>query len=69
MYHIMFQVYNIMIHNFYRLCFIYCYYKILTVFSVLYNIPFYLIYFILFLAVPRGMWDLSSLTRDRTFAP
>ena len=23
----------------------------------------------LFLAMPQGMWDLSSLTRDRTHAP
>ena len=23
----------------------------------------------LFLAMPRGMWDLSSLTRDRTLIP
>ena len=34
----MFQVYNIVIHNFKRLYSIYSYYKILTIFPVLYNI-------------------------------
>ena len=34
----MFQVYNIVIHNFLRLYSIYSYHKILAVFPVLYNI-------------------------------
>ena len=32
-------------------------------------LSFFRSFFCLFLAVPRGMWDLSSLTRDRTHAP
>ena len=28
-----------------------------------------IIIFFLFLAVPHGMWDLTSLTRDWTYAP
>ena len=35
--------------------------------AVLYSRSLLVIYFIL--AVPRGMWDLSSLTRDRTCVP
>ena len=30
---------------------------------------FCFVLFFSFLAVPRGMWDLSPLTRDRTHAP
>ena len=29
----------------------------------------YIFFFFFFLAAPHGMWDLSSLTRDRTHAP
>ena len=34
----MFQVYNIAVHNFLRLCSIYGYFKILAIFPVLYSV-------------------------------
>ena len=29
----------------------------------------FLVFFVFFLAIPNGMWDLSSLTKDQTCAP
>ena len=57
------------IDNSILLIFFFLTYNIVLVSGIQYNgLILYIYFFFLFLAAPRGLWDLSSLTKDRTWA-
>ena len=43
--------------------------KSIVYFIVIVSCVLYILFFFFFLAVPHGMWDLSSLSRDWTHVP